>query len=963
MGKVDSPTKPVDELEECDVCGDQHDTSQCPLLKAVKKVRDVPVPSRARLTLPENLKLIKRNGKFSVLTKANIPSGTQFGPLEAPTCNKLIDGIDFPLLVFSKGNYDVLDTTDENRCNWMCYLSVKNEKDANLIAYQVNKSIYFSTQKELLEGEELKLAYSVPYGKRIASTGIKKLVQNLKLSSNIFEDNDENTISPPKRKRGRPRKVPQTSPINNEPSKTPEKEEKISKAKALGIKNEKEKWICSQCTQIFFDCIEFAKHLQSHYKPSRKRRACSEFSQDQQYCDKEKEVNNILQDNEKVNDETLEHNEVETNSNLTTSENVHNKPSKNNSENEITETEQESSHSTQDTKSTDTIQEEEEVIKTRPTLQDENTTPNDITDNSMKKRKSEIIKEQQQQFKEKKFEIVSRKISQSAFGKYNLRSRRKALILIDGPNDKEVSESDDDDDDDDDEDDDVDESKEEEYPYIEDGIKKKKYMHNDSDTSEEGESKPKLRKAYSRKVRLYKCDLCNKSFDKTICLFRHIIKHTGKYMCKKCHKAFARKENLLKHSCSAGTNLPSETESENETDNRKNRIEYPCEYCKMSFFTEKLLERHKIKHTGEFTCTECKKSFATKEILTNHICPMKPNVEEFTCTICSKTFSKERYLFKHLPVHTGKHSCPICGKWLSSLASLTNHMRICGQVKEIEVSGQAKCPNCNMIFTDVAEFRHHQYEHTHLFACETCGARFRQRFSLKLHVCQGKDLICDVCNKIFVNNESLQRHKSNHGKTVYKCTDCEKTFHWKDSLLKHSCKKPDIVTSSNLKSSNLKPLICDICGSSFSCNSSLKIHKTIHGQKNFSCEDCGKKFHRKDMLTQHQAVHREPTYRCPTCNKLFKTKRSLCTHEMIHDGVKPFKCGKCGKEFFQKKNLHRHEETHNNNRKGYKYVCSICQKSFISLEYQYLHLLEHSKTCGVCGRTFLKVLTNINKID
>ncbi|XP_023228414.1 zinc finger protein 226-like [Centruroides sculpturatus] len=709
--------------------------------------------------------------------------------------------------------------------------------------------------------------------------------------------------------------------------------------------------------------------------------------------------------------ETSENNEKETVNNM------ENNTPKDNLENETNEMEQESVHSLQGDSGID-VDMEKELPEVQISPEDETSIPGTVTcatqtySNKGRKRKSEMAITEDTTFKDKKYQFVSRNISQSASRKYNLRRTRKALVLSDDETgDKDLSEYDDDDDDDDDDDEYDDDDDDDDYKYSEseyvqeadsqissavynkdtsqtmDSVDKdvSDVQENDqslqlnsnemnnltensqiqSDEESENvlgecktskENEDKLRqisllqnKFSSKRTGLYNCDLCGKGFNKTLYLFRHIRKHTGEFTCQRCHKVFARKENMIKHNCPAMINSQGD-----------GNFEFSCNYCKKSFYTEKLLAKHKIKHTGEFTCSDCKKSYSTKVIfLVRHVInAMKPSTEQFNCSICNKSFTKETYLLKHLPVHTGQHSCPICGKWLRSVESLTNHMRMCGQVKEIEVNGQAKCPNCQEVFTDIIEFRRHQYEHTHIHACETCGARFRNRVSLGLHVCQGKDLNCDMCNKVFTNHANLQRHKFIHGEPIYKCSKCGKGFHRKDSLLKHPCeraKNNNSVLEKKKKSGNLMPLICEICGSMFSCTSSLNVHKNLHGEKKFSCDYCGKKFHRKDILLEHHAVHGAPSFPCPTCHKLFKTRKSLDTHVMIHDGVKRYKCAKCGKEFFQKGNLQKHEETHNKER---KHICTVCQKSFSTREYLYIHMLEHTRGriygCGVCGRSFVK---------
>nr|XP_054930136.1 uncharacterized protein LOC126536779 [Dermacentor andersoni] len=443
----------------------------------------------------------------------------------------------------------------------------------------------------------------------------------------------------------------------------------------------------------------------------------------------------------------------------------------------------------------------------------------------------------------------------------------------------------------------------------------------------------------------FSCDLCGKGFNQTLYLFRHIRKHTGEFTCHRCNRVFARKENLQNHACSGRS---------------MDRSELPCTVCGKTFGTDRLLRRHMAKHTGQHMCPDCGKSYTTREILSNHACPQRPKVERFSCGVCGKAFTRHGYLLKHLPVHTGQHACPVCGKWLRSLDSLANHMRLCTQVQEIQLHGQAACSHCQKVFTNAAEFRRHQYEHTHVHQCEVCGGRFRNPTLLAAHVCQGKPVECEACGEVFQSVAARDQHQAaTHGEPQFKCETCGKGFFKQETLSEHPCVNILDATStesgSRKRDTNLTPLVCEICGSTFSSTSSLNVHKTLHGEKRFQCDVCGKRFHRKDLLLEHHAVHGDPTYPCPTCQKLFKTKKSLDVHMMIHSGVKRFKCGVCGKEFFQKGNLQKHEDTHLSER---RHRCTVCQKVFTTRESLARHMLEHSRgkifTCGVCGRAFVK---------
>ncbi|XP_069606585.1 gastrula zinc finger protein XlCGF53.1-like isoform X1 [Ranitomeya imitator] len=109
-----------------------------------------------------------------------------------------------------------------------------------------------------------------------------------------------------------------------------------------------------------------------------------------------------------------------------------------------------------------------------------------------------------------------------------------------------------------------------------------------------------------------------------------------------------------------------------------------------------------------------------------------------------------------------------------------------------------------------------------------------------------------------------------------------------------------------------KQYSCSECEKCFISKSTLLIHQRIHtGEKPYSCSECGRCFNQKTNLVTHQRIHTgEQLFSCSECGKGFNKKINLVTHQRIHTGEKPYSCSGCGKCFTDKSSFGRHQRTH-----------------------------------------------------
>nr|XP_019536455.2 zinc finger protein 836-like [Aedes albopictus] len=182
-------------------------------------------------------------------------------------------------------------------------------------------------------------------------------------------------------------------------------------------------------------------------------------------------------------------------------------------------------------------------------------------------------------------------------------------------------------------------------------------------------------------------------------------------------------------------------------------------------------------------------------------------------------------------------------------------------------------------------------------------------------------------------------------------------------------------------------LYCDICGERSQCfedYSTLQKHfKDKHETRGYvMC--CEKKFIRKDRLLDHIRLHLDPDafkcaecdhrsksavlldihrrqhnanghrYVCHVCDKTFVTKGQLYNHMPKH-GIKRYACDVCGKGFGHKFSMTKHRIMHD---VPDKFICDICAKPLATEDSLKAHIRAHSDKsynkvqCNFCAKWF-----------
>ncbi|XP_061188855.1 PR domain zinc finger protein 15-like [Saccostrea echinata] len=997
--------------EGCNVCGENHTTECCPELGLLPSEIQNPATTKARLTLPHSMCVVDLGGQeVAVVAQSPINRKTQYGPFEAKkTTHEFNDDSLFLLKVIFRDSIVSLDTTSENECNWLCLVrAATDSNEQNMIAYQMGTSIYYSTIRDIVVGEELKVWYAPPYAKKIGKSvvpdGVSRVMLNMEV---IYPSIDEVQES-------LPLEVPQERPtqgettlqgntlanesnliqseggeqellqMTNNTEKTDREQQTMSvleQAASASTTETKEpetdvvtertdlpKHPCQRCEQIFTSENDLAHHLILHITQTEEKRKRGRHPKNHNAVNADGE----LQENQEDGKEQPAEEDWEELENDDPSDPDFTDASK------VAFTVYELSYTDRPRRSMRSRRKIDKDFlylsnakKSRKTIERKELSSENSSEETQGSESEDVRKTNEKSQRERGSDNHQGKAKRGRGRprKYPIKNQENVEkapyadihvqpTLMEGEKTKGDAE------------DEVCDVESSNFKNLSDpkdkaetdvALEQGNENYSAVDHFDSGETKeqpnhvvPSVALLETENVMNSDCTTEEIREMKKVAVSEEIISEgeaDNEKTASNCSTSVTKIGDDANESEGNDTQLPGDQQCEPEENmnTTKQKIELEMD-------VDEIMEPL-TNIDDKAVMSEMKRIKALQKLSSKY---------KHVCKHCGKHFKSIHYLKLHIPMHTGKFSCKFCGFNFARKDSMLKHdCKMKKVIKLLEKDGKDifQCLLCLIEMEDIKEAREHYLSHKKDLRCINCNEVFGKQQLLRDHICPNaseKPIKCDICKHPFPSQKSLMRHLAIHT-NIFQCPNCLKTFARKDSQLKH------ILVCCPERAEEYKVYACSKCRKGFATKLGLDNHEA-QCQQEF-CDNCNKVFDSVDMLRIHQETCKQVInyvkkdkvlFSCGLCKKSFRNLNYLNRHKEMHRDQ--LECNICKKIFKAPSDLDDHVRFCVANsiisEKG-SAACEICGTFFYSTKAFREHYQTHTHpySCDRCKKRFIKIGT------
>ena len=392
--------------------------------------------------------------------------------------------------------------------------------------------------------------------------------------------------------------------------------------------------------------------------------------------------------------------------------------------------------------------------------------------------------------------------------------------------------------------------------------------------------------------RSYECIECGFKFKVRSLLQGHYSRTHSKSQeseqanrCSVCEKTFSRayylKLHMRRHENTANSELL-----------------YSCSDKKYAFTKDLLHHIHCQSGTYPHYCQVCGEGFATKRYLTRHE-SIHAEALSFQCTVCPMSFRTEQNFKRHLLLHDNERNLlsTQCNDVFDTSKAVSTHMAYVHEEAAIASDGHGDLASVISSVPYVPNMPHPSFKQT---------PSFHLALNKRGNFLDESNHECEVCLKIFKYKHTLVKHKKRFHPELwpYVCKVCGFGCESENALHFHEKEHAESSTRARLN--------CNICGKTFSSDSTLRSHMKLHSEarETFPCSQCDKVLSSNTTLTRHvKTVHRkiQSSY-CVICCAPFSSAWALSVHMKRKHDVEDFKykCDQCDSKFKYFKDLRNH---------------------------------------------------------